>query len=162
MENERPRCPYCTDPLSDNLVCKSCSFAFERCSHCGILIVTGVKKCPQCGEPIVSLKSLETGTPTSGRRSDLPAWFDPFGFGSKPLLVYFIIGAVLAAVVSLFMYRARLRFIKEFGYLFTDLGLSETGYYYDIGLVIAVGALVAYTISTVLLIVMRVRRGTRQ
>jgi len=162
MENERLHCPYCANPLSENLICKSCSFAFERCSHCGILVVTGVKTCPECGEPIVCPESPALGTPTSKHRSDLPAWFDPFGFGSKTLLVCFIIGAVLAAPVSIFMYRARLRFISEFGNIFTDLGISATGYYYDMGITIALTAFVLYTIGAISLITLRVRRGTRQ
>ena len=57
------------------------------------------------------------------------------------------------------MYQARLRFMKDFGGIFTELGLGTTGYYYDIGLVIAVGALVAFTIGAVSLIALRVRRG---
>jgi|GEM_PF-3410154 len=162
MENEGPICPYCAQPLTDNLVCKSCSFAFERCSHCGAVAVTGVETCPECGEPINYPESPVPGTLASRRRSDLPAWFDPFCFGSKPLLVYYVIGAVLAAVLSVFMYRARIRFIKDYGGIFTELGLSETGYYYDIGLVITVGALVAFTIAAVSLIALRVRRGKRQ
>jgi hypothetical protein len=60
------------------------------------------------------------------------------------------------------MYRARLRFIKEFGNIFTELGLSSTGYYYDMGVAIALAAFVLYTIGAISLIVMRVRRGTRQ
>ena len=162
MENERSHCPNCAEPLSDNLICKSCSFAFERCSHCGTLAVTGVKTCPECGEPIIYPEFPAPSIPTSRRRSDLPAWFDPFGFGSITLLVYFIIGAVLAAPVSIFMYRARLRFISEFGNIFTELGINATGYYYDMGLAIALTAFVLYTIGAISLIALRLRRGTRQ
>ncbi len=163
MTDRDPRCPYCSEPLGENLVCKSCSFAFERCSRCGVLVVTGVKKCPECEELIVPLEYPEPGTSTSKRRGDLPVWFDPLGLGSKLLLVYFTLGTVFAVVVAIFMYRARLRFLDEFSDLFAELELSRgTGYYYDMGLAIAVTALVLFTIGVISLIILRVQRGKRR
>jgi len=163
MENEVPRCPYCAEPLSENLVCKSCNFAFQRCSRCGALVVAGVNKCPQCGELIVPLKSPEPSTPASGHRGDLPVWFDPLGIGSKLLLAYFTLGAIFAAIITVFMYRARIRFINEFSDLFSQLGLSSgTGYYYDMGLAIGLTSFTLFTIGAVSLIILRVKRGKRQ
>lgn len=162
MNDRDPRCPYCSDLLTESLFCDSCGFAFERCSNCCTLVVAGTHKCPQCNRVIVLAEPALSDAHVSKSSADLPRWFDPLGLGSKLLMVYFILGAIAASIAAVFTYRARFRFIEEFGGAFSEFEITrEAGYYYDMGFAIAVTALALFCVGAVSLIILRIQKGKR-